>query len=240
MTLDEEILTETKTLRERLLDSERALEHLRADYHHAIRLLHARGGSMREIAEVLALSHQRVHQIVGEDVDAPREGERPGRRHNGEHRRGRQHGGGRGHRQGHHVLSRFTPEARAIVGAGDGEARALGHGSVEAEHLLLALVASDTAEGGRLRESGLDPDALRARVADAYPRGGAPRRGRIRFGHSARATVHAALSAALASGEDLAAPAHVAAALDLEGRPGAEVLARIAPHADTAGTDAGS
>jgi len=36
----------------------------RIDLHHAIRRLHAAGGSLREIAEALGLSHQRVHQIV--------------------------------------------------------------------------------------------------------------------------------------------------------------------------------
>jgi ClpX C4-type zinc finger len=35
-------------------------------YHQAIRRLHAAGGSLREIAEALRMSHQRVHQIIDE------------------------------------------------------------------------------------------------------------------------------------------------------------------------------
>jgi ClpX C4-type zinc finger len=46
--------------------SQHAAERARADYHHAIRRLHAAGASLREIAEALRLSHQRVHQIIDE------------------------------------------------------------------------------------------------------------------------------------------------------------------------------
>jgi hypothetical protein len=46
--------------------AQHAAERARADYHLAIRRLHAAGGSLREIAEALRLSHQRVHQIIDE------------------------------------------------------------------------------------------------------------------------------------------------------------------------------
>jgi hypothetical protein len=39
----------------------------RAGLHQSIRRLHAAGGSMREIATALAMSHQRIHQIIGAD-----------------------------------------------------------------------------------------------------------------------------------------------------------------------------
>src|SRR5581483_5189853 len=64
MTLDEQILAEAKEVRQRLVDLEGRTAHARVDYHHAIKKLHAAGGSLREIAEALELSHQRVHQIV--------------------------------------------------------------------------------------------------------------------------------------------------------------------------------
>ena len=51
-------------MRQRLVDLESQTAHARVDYHHAIKKLHAAGGSLREIAEALELSHQRVHQIV--------------------------------------------------------------------------------------------------------------------------------------------------------------------------------
>jgi len=64
MTLDEELLNEAKDVRNRVIDLDYEAERARLSYQHAIRRLHAAGGSLREIAEALGLSHQRVHQIV--------------------------------------------------------------------------------------------------------------------------------------------------------------------------------
>jgi hypothetical protein len=64
MGLDRELVREAERAREQLAVSQHAAERARADYHHAIRRLHAAGGSLREIAEALRMSHQRVHQIV--------------------------------------------------------------------------------------------------------------------------------------------------------------------------------
>jgi hypothetical protein len=66
MGLDPQLVREAQVARGRLLESQHAAERARADYHHAIRRLHAAGGSLREIAEELGLSHQRVHQIIDE------------------------------------------------------------------------------------------------------------------------------------------------------------------------------
>jgi hypothetical protein len=66
MGLDRELVREAERAREQLAVSQHAAERARADYHHAIRRLHAAGGSLREIAEALRLSHQRVHQIIDE------------------------------------------------------------------------------------------------------------------------------------------------------------------------------
>jgi ClpX C4-type zinc finger len=62
--LDPDLVREAQVARGRLLETQHAAERARADYHHAIRRLHAAGGSLREIAETLGLSHQRVHQIL--------------------------------------------------------------------------------------------------------------------------------------------------------------------------------
>ena len=67
MTLDEKTLDEARALRARQLELQHDADRAKLDYHHAIRRLHAAGGSMREIAEALDLSHQRVHQIVEGD-----------------------------------------------------------------------------------------------------------------------------------------------------------------------------
>src|SRR3954471_4722977 len=143
MTLDEEVLGQTKDIREQLLAAERELDHLRADYHHSIRLLHARGGNMREIADALLLSHQRVHQIVGagDGTPAPPGADRGGGR--GPHgRRGPGgHGPGGRHRRG--PFSHFSAEAEETVSLASRLARELAHPAVEAPHLLLALTDTE-------------------------------------------------------------------------------------------------
>lgn len=72
MGLDRELVHEAEAARGRLLELQHAAERARVDYHHAIRRLHAAGGSLREIAEVLRLSHQRVHQIIDEAAEPTR------------------------------------------------------------------------------------------------------------------------------------------------------------------------
>ena len=68
MTLDPEVLAEVLAARDRVDELEDAAWGARAQFHQAIRRLHLAGGSLREIATELAMSHQRVHQIVGEDA----------------------------------------------------------------------------------------------------------------------------------------------------------------------------
>jgi hypothetical protein len=72
MGLDPELVHEAEAAKERLAVSQHAAERARADYHLAVRRLHAAGGSLREIAEALRLSHQRVHQIVEEAAEPAR------------------------------------------------------------------------------------------------------------------------------------------------------------------------
>jgi hypothetical protein len=72
MGLDPDLVREAERAREQLAVSQHAAERARADYHHAIRRLHAAGGSLREIAEALRLSHQRVHQIIDEAAEPTR------------------------------------------------------------------------------------------------------------------------------------------------------------------------
>ena len=72
MVLDPGLVRDAEAARERLLESQHVAEQARVDYHHAIRRLHAAGGSLREIAEVLRLSHQRVHQIIDDAAEPSR------------------------------------------------------------------------------------------------------------------------------------------------------------------------
>jgi hypothetical protein len=61
---DANLLAQAKTAAATLVEAERQVLLSRAEYHTAIRRLHLAGGSVREIAEALSLSHQRVQQIV--------------------------------------------------------------------------------------------------------------------------------------------------------------------------------
>jgi DNA-binding MarR family transcriptional regulator len=159
MTLDESLLTEAKEVRERLLDLQHDVERARVDYQHAIRRLHAAGGSMREIAEVLGLSHQRVHQIV----DAGPEDARVGRRHAA--------------RRVHGRFARFTRYARAAVENAQREAEELGHGYLGTEHLLLGLLGVERGGAAVALESlGVSHETLRQQVQDAVGESGTVRR----------------------------------------------------------------
>ena len=64
MALDKGLLREAKQTRDHLVALQHDAEQAQVSYQHSIRRLHAGGGSMREIADALGLSYQRVHQIV--------------------------------------------------------------------------------------------------------------------------------------------------------------------------------
>jgi ClpX C4-type zinc finger len=66
MGLDQELVREAECAKEQLAVAQHAAYRAKVDYHQAIRRLYAAGGSLREIAEALRLSHQRVHQIIDE------------------------------------------------------------------------------------------------------------------------------------------------------------------------------
>jgi hypothetical protein len=71
MAVDPALLDQAKAAEARVIDAEHAAEVARADFHRAVRRLQLAGGSLREIADALGLSHQRVHQIV-EDAGGSR------------------------------------------------------------------------------------------------------------------------------------------------------------------------
>jgi hypothetical protein len=64
MALSKELLELARKTGTDLAGAEQAALLARAEYHTAVRRLHLAGASLREIAEALDLSHQRVHQIV--------------------------------------------------------------------------------------------------------------------------------------------------------------------------------
>jgi ribosomal protein S14 len=64
MGLDQKLVREAGRAKEQLAVAQHAAYRAKVDYHQAIRRLHAAGGSLREIAEALRMTHQRVHQII--------------------------------------------------------------------------------------------------------------------------------------------------------------------------------
>jgi len=64
MTLDEELLAVARKAGTASAAAQSEADIAKAIYHHSVLVLHRAGGSMREIAEALGMSHQRVHQIV--------------------------------------------------------------------------------------------------------------------------------------------------------------------------------
>jgi hypothetical protein len=64
MPVDEALLLYALRARDRCVESQHEADRAQVSYQHAIRRLHASGASLREIADALGLSYQRVHQIV--------------------------------------------------------------------------------------------------------------------------------------------------------------------------------
>jgi hypothetical protein len=209
MTLDEQILAESKEVRSRLVDLEGQTAHARVDYHHAIKKLHAAGGSLREIAEALELSHQRVHQIVEGPAGPPTGpwGNRGWRR--------RRHGAGRRR----DFLARFDDAAREVMVDAQKEADSLKHNYIGTEHLMLAIVKRGI--------EGVEYDAARGQVVDRIGEGdepwiaGMPRP----FTPRAKRVLETALNDAVDAGREQFGPDDILLALVSDSRGvGGEVL----------------
>src|SRR5262245_5786245 len=64
MALDRDLLAAAQAAGERLAAADNHARAARADYHHAVRRLHLAGAPLREVAQALGISHQRVQQMV--------------------------------------------------------------------------------------------------------------------------------------------------------------------------------
>jgi hypothetical protein len=84
MPIDEELLAEAVRAAERIAQAQHAVLDARAGFQRAVRALYVDGGSMREIAERLGISHQRVHQLL----DLPKPDDSRWRQHRVRARRG--------------------------------------------------------------------------------------------------------------------------------------------------------
>ena len=151
MELDSPVLNDALIARNHLIEIEGEAERRRVAYHQAIRRLHSSGASMREIAEALDLSHQRVHQIVneGEEITTSTRKKALLRRLVGRNRKGceesRDFAGANGQ-----LLDRFFVDARDAMLLAEEEARALHHDFLGTEHLLLGLMRAERGLAARL------------------------------------------------------------------------------------------
>jgi hypothetical protein len=65
MTVNEHLLKKARAAGDRLAEAEQQVQLARAEYHAMVRRMHLAGASLRELAQVLGLSHQRIQQMVG-------------------------------------------------------------------------------------------------------------------------------------------------------------------------------
>ncbi len=64
MVVDEQLLEKARQAAAKVAEASREALLAKAEYHTAVRRMHLAGGSLREIAEALGISHQRVQQVV--------------------------------------------------------------------------------------------------------------------------------------------------------------------------------
>jgi hypothetical protein len=173
METDQPILRDARTVREQLARLESDAERKRVEYYQAIRRLHSFGMSMRDIADALDLSHQRVHQIAtgGEQMPSSTPQRNLVRRLI---RRTAKEGtpGGKPEDPGGLLLDRFYVDAREAMSYAQEEATSLNHFYIGTEHLLLGLLRAEHGMAARLlTTAGADLEHIRRSVEALVGRG---------------------------------------------------------------------
>jgi hypothetical protein len=172
------LVREARTVREQLARLESDAERQRVAYHQAIRRLHAFGMSMRDIADALDLSHQRVHQIVKGGGHMPTSTPQRNLVRRLIRRREKEcTPGGKPEDPGGLLLVRFSVDAREAMARAQEEATTLNHSSIGTEHLVLGLLRAEhglaarllTAVGADLEHIRRATEALVGRGQDTRP-----------------------------------------------------------------------
>jgi hypothetical protein len=173
METDDLLLREAHTIRERLAGLESEADRTRVEYYQAIRRLHSFGMSMRDIAETLDLSHQRVHQIVKGGGQMPVSTPQRSLVRRLIRRREKEcTPGGKPEDPGGLLLDRFYVDAREAMALAQEEATALNHAYIGTEHLLLGLLRAEHGVAARLLGAiGADLEHIRRSVEALMGRG---------------------------------------------------------------------
>jgi ATP-dependent Clp protease ATP-binding subunit ClpC len=126
------------------------------------------------------------------------------------------------------VLERFTDTARRVVIHAQEEARALQHGHIGTEHLLLGLLRGDTDDAVRVLDAaGVTLDGARRDVEELVGRGTGPSDGDIPFTVRAKKVLEMSLREALQLGDEYIRSEHILLGLIRESEgTGARVLQR--------------
>ena len=224
MPLNPDLLRPATETRDRLVELQRDVEQTRSDYYYLIRRLHAEGGTLREIAEALGLSHQRVHQIVeipGSDEPSAQPFFAPPMF--GPPRKGRRFG----------KFRHFTDRARQAVQFAQEEAAALKHPAVGTEHLLVGVLRiEDGAAARALHSLGVTVETVRQEIGKLGERA-AETAGPVPFTPEAKEAFELALRLALALGHNHIGTEHLLLAVgQLKDDAGAKILRALGVKGD--------
>ena len=111
------------------------------------------------------------------------------------------------------MFENFTDQARRVVVLAQEEARAMGHGGICPEHLLIALTRDDTSAAKALASLGADASAVAGTILAASDRESSPRTGTIPFTPQSRKIMTAAQHVAHRLGSNYVQPEHLLFAL---------------------------
>jgi len=245
--MDEGFLVEARAARNRFVEAQHDVEAARAEYHHAIRRLHASGGSMREIARVLGLSHQRVHQIVDEAGEpapiarkptllkrlaagATKDCETPPTTKDCETPPTTKDCETPPTRLGGQLFDQMGPDAREAMARAQDEARALHHNYIGTEHILLGLLGTDLGLAARLlTRAGADSCGVRTAIEQIIGPGRAePPEGAMRLTPRSKKVLQLARQEAKRDHSPHVRGEHVLLGLAREGRGvGATILSKV-------------
>jgi ATP-dependent Clp protease ATP-binding subunit ClpC len=132
------------------------------------------------------------------------------------------------------MFERFTDQARQVVVLAQEEARALGHGYIGTEHILLGLLSEGEGIAAQaLASLEITLDAAREQVAEIIGAGTGPPPGHIPFTSRTKKVLELSLREAQRLGDSYIGTEHILLGLTREGEGvGAQILVRLGASTD--------